>query len=82
MRANRLLEVCKEKGYTLAGLAIETGIPKKTIYQYSQDARFPRIQFRLLIASVLGVDEREIFDERAFWEKRAFTREEEDENEH
>ncbi|MBR6613141.1 MAG: helix-turn-helix transcriptional regulator [Clostridia bacterium] len=69
-KANKLLEICKQKGYTLRQLAKITGISIKTIEHYSIDDRFPKLKNRLIIAKVLGVDWQDIFDELKYKQKK------------
>ena len=52
---NRLKEVRKEKGYTLAAVAIIAGIANNTLSQYETGKRKPKLEMWQKLADIYGV---------------------------
>ncbi|WP_281681164.1 helix-turn-helix domain-containing protein [Lactobacillus gallinarum] len=52
---NRLKEVRKEKGYTLAAVAIIAGIANNTLSQYETGKREPKLEMWQKLADIYGV---------------------------
>lgn len=52
---NRLKEVRKEKGYTLAAVAIIAGIANNTLSRYETGKREPKLEMWQKLADIYGV---------------------------
>ena len=67
--ANRLKELCKERGITSVDLANQSGVPQRTVYRMMNGGSTLQSVFRMLkICKVLGISVDEFFATEEFEE--------------